>query len=56
MTAQELKERYDKDLKELQESCPHDEAKWMPFMWAPGHFAGEHLLCSRCWKVVDKRP
>ena len=53
--AKKLKEEYDQKLKELQDGCPHTESQWLPYMWAPGHFFGEHKCCPNCWKVLDKR-
>ena len=55
ITAKELREKFEKDLKELQDNCLHEEKKWLPYMWAPGHFAGEVLTCLKCEKILKKK-
>jgi len=52
-----LKQKYDADVKQLQESCPHPEiSDWMPVQWAPGHYSGYSVkLCKRCGKTLDRR-
>lgn len=54
--AQKLKDEYEHQLQMLQDNCPHIETRWLPFMWAPGHFAGRVKSCSRCWKILEKDP
>ena len=40
-TAKELKDKYEADLKELQDTCPHtDQSDWMDHYWAPAHSSG----------------
>ena len=52
--AQALYKKYKADLKELQESCPHEElTKFMNEWESPGHSTGRVVqLCKECNKVV----
>lgn len=52
--AQELRERYEKDLKDLQEACPHKETCVLPNCWAPAHCFGEVEVCIECDKVIKE--
>lgn len=55
-TAKELKDKYDKDLKELQERCEHKNTTWCTEEWIIGHSTGYQVLsCSDCWKVIKRR-
>lgn len=52
-----LKNEFERKVKELQEKCPHTTTKWYMHMWAPGHFSGEDILvCENCDKHLGKRP
>ena len=51
--AKKLRDKFNADLAKLQEECDHLESSWMPYMWAPGHFSGDVLVCSRCQKILE---
>lgn len=53
MNAQDLKDKYDADLKALQESCKHEGAMWMKYEWAPGHYGNDVKTCPICWKHLE---
>ena len=49
--------RHKQEIEELQNCCSHiDVSDWMPFMWAPGHYAGEVRVCNFCGRAIEKRP
>lgn len=53
-----LKEKFEQDIKELQENCPH-EALSLPIeiYWAIGHSSGySSRFCERCNKQMDESP
>jgi hypothetical protein len=51
--AQILREKFDNDLKELQDNCIHIKTKEMPQMWAPGHYSDNKVIvCEECDKIV----
>jgi hypothetical protein len=52
--AKELRDKFEKDLKELQDNCPHTDSEWMPFMWAPGHFGPKVRVCGECDKILEQ--
>jgi len=52
--AKELRDKFEKDLKELQDNCPHTESTWMPYMWAPGHFGPKVRSCNECDKILEQ--
>ena len=53
MTAEELHNKYEEDLKKLQESCPHEHTQEGNEYWAPGHGTGRVVeMCLDCWKTV----
>ena len=56
ITAKELKEKYDKDLKELQENCKHEDiTHWINSMYAPGHYGVWKVKqCNSCWKILQR--
>jgi hypothetical protein len=57
--AKKLHEEYQKKLKHLQQTCPHEkQSDWMEEWWAPGHSTGRMVkVCSNCNKVLQaKRP
>ena len=51
-TAQELKDKFDKDLEELQNNCKHEDVTdWLIEEWAPAHSTGYVVKqCRICWK------
>ena len=54
-TAEEIRERCDKEIAELQQECVHPEKQWMMYAWAVGHFTGEIcLICLTCNKELDR--
>lgn len=57
VTAKELKDEYDKKLKELQETCKHPKVSdWMEYEWSPCHYSGYQVKqCEICWKIVAKK-
>lgn len=56
MTAQELRDKFEIDLFELQSKCPHLESGWMEHHWAPGHVAGLVRVCLNCEKTLERSP
>lgn len=56
MTAKELKDKYDHDLEELQNTCRHIDTKLMDYSWAPGHIAPFKVnVCKQCWKIIPTK-
>jgi RNA polymerase subunit RPABC4/transcription elongation factor Spt4 len=55
--AERLYEQYQRDLKHLQETCPHAElTDWNEEWWAPGHSTGREVkACANCNKIVQVR-
>jgi len=55
-TAKQLKEKYEQDLKELQENCKHEDvSEWIKFMYAPGHYDIWNVKkCNICWKILQR--
>jgi hypothetical protein len=55
--AERLYEQYQRDLKQLQETCPHEQrTDWMEEWWAPGHSTGREVkACTNCNKVLQAR-
>jgi len=54
-TAKELRAKLEKDLKELQDQCPHTNSKWMNHEWAPGHCSGVVKVCNCCDKILKRK-
>lgn len=53
MTAQQLKDKYEADLKKLQDNCTHEKTTQMEYHFAPGHFSGTMVdVCDFCWKTI----
>jgi hypothetical protein len=52
--AKDLRDEFDRKLKELQDSCHHLESMWMDSMWAPGHFGPKVKVCNECDKVLEQ--
>ena len=55
MTAKILRDKFEEDLKSLQDICPHVNAEWMPWAFAPGHYSQPVLVCDVCEKVVETK-
>lgn len=55
MTAEKLRHKYEQDLKELQDNCPHVLTQWMAECYAPGHFLGEVEICNCCEKAISRK-
>lgn len=53
MTARELRERFEEDLKTIQMNCKHEETERMEYHWAPGHSTGLVHVCKNCEKILD---
>ena len=53
--AERLYEQYQRDLRHLQDTCPHEHlTDWMEEWWAPGHSTGRKVrACANCNKVVE---
>lgn len=55
--AKELRDKFNKELKELQDSCPHIESEWMSHMWAPGHYSPYKVrVCKSCEATIEQAP
>lgn len=54
-TAKELREKFEKDLKELQDNCKHKDTEWLPNLFAPGHFHGQVKVCKKCSKRLEEK-
>jgi len=55
-TYNELKEEFDRKVKELRENCPHINCDWMEEQWVVAHSTGyEVFVCKVCDKTIDKR-
>jgi len=56
-TAKKLKEKYEKELKELQEDCKHEDiSDWLTEEWAPAHSTGWLVKsCNICWKIIQRK-
>ena len=54
----QMRERHDREIVELQASCPHDrEKEWMPYSYSGGdHLNGDIcLVCLICGKELDRK-
>ena len=51
----DLKEKFDLDVKNLQERCKHKKSDWFLSRWAPGHFGGDVKLCLFCNKILENK-
>ena len=55
-TYAELEAQFQRRVAWLRRRCPHGEAEWLPFAWAPGHYGGvEVRVCSACGKTLERR-
>ncbi len=52
-TAKSLREEFANRLSHLQESCEHENTKWMNIEWAPGHISSRGCVCLRCEKTLE---
>ena len=52
--AQQLRDKFDADLKALQADCPHTQSKWFEYMWAPGHFGLPVRCCLECDLILER--
>jgi len=56
MNVEELREKFESDLKHMQETCLHKKlSKWMDYMWAPGHFGLPVKVCLHCGKIIKTK-
>lgn len=55
MTAKELRDKFEADLKELQDNCEHIKSEWLEHHFAPGHFGGMVRVCDNCEKILESR-
>lgn len=55
MSAQKLREDFQRRLMDFQEQCSHPKSEWMPVMWAPGHSSGYSVkICEICEKELER--
>jgi len=56
MKAQELLDKYESDLKQLQEVCKHEDVTdFIDEWWAPAHSTGAKVkTCNICWKTIER--
>lgn len=53
MTAQQLRDKLEEDLKELQNNCIHEKSSNMEYQFAPGHSTGLMVkVCDHCEKIL----
>jgi hypothetical protein len=56
LSAEQLKDKYEADLKYLQQTCKHEKiSQWLPYYWAPAHYSHDVRQCVTCWKVIEER-
>ena len=48
-----MKQRHEKEIQELQDSCLHKTHSRMPYMWAPGHLGNDVEVCGDCGKILE---
>lgn len=55
--AERLYDQYQRELKRLQETCPHKElSEWVEEWWALGHSTGRTVkTCTNCNKVIQAK-
>lgn len=55
--AERLRQEYQQKLKQLQETCPHEEkTDWLEEWWAPGHGTGRRVrACANCNKILEAK-
>ncbi|HEX4919550.1 MAG TPA: hypothetical protein VFV92_02280, partial [Candidatus Bathyarchaeia archaeon] len=52
--AKTLREEYESRLAHLQESCSHEESRWIDVYWML-HYSGKQLVCLRCEKTLKTK-
>lgn len=52
MTSRELRDKFEADLKALQDRCLHEKTENMLNEFAPGHYNGTVEVCLNCDKVI----
>jgi len=50
----EMRERHAQEISNLQSKCLHEKSTRMPFMWAPGHYGNDVLVCDYCGKTIEE--
>jgi len=55
MNAEELRAKFESDLKELQGNCKHKESEWMASEFGVGHLSGSVKVCKFCEKVLERK-
>ncbi len=53
MTAKELREKFEYNLKKLQDSCNHENLCYLPYHFAPGHYSHMVNVCDNCEKIIE---
>lgn len=54
-TIKQIRERHQEEIDTFISNCPHAEiSDWIPYMWAPGHFAHNVKICNRCGKTIEE--
>lgn len=54
---EKLQETFDKQVKFLQDTCPHEKTQWMEHWWAMGHSSGYKVeVCLNCNKTLREKP
>ena len=53
-SAKELRVEFERNLKELQDNCPHTVSTWMLSQWAPAHFGPKVKVCNECEKILEQ--
>ena len=48
----EMCDRHAQEISNLQSKCLHEKSTRVPFMWAPGHFGNDVLVCDYCGKTI----
>ncbi len=56
LTAKILREKFEKDLEELRNSCPHIETQKGPYYWRVGSSNGTCKWCLCCEKILEHYP
>ena len=56
-TAKQLQDKYESDLKKLQESCKHpDITDWEEEFYMPAHSSGTYAkFCKICGKILERK-
>lgn len=56
-TIQEMRQRHQREIDELQSKCPHPKlSDWMHEEWAPSHSTlFEVRICEACERVISRR-